>query len=182
MVAGRSAGEAAQLLEATARQLFPWVGHLDPIEVLQSDLETLVFHVEARQRFLGDRRLAAAAASFWAEFATPFEQLAAVARLRAAFEARVAGLGDIGQVLKSHLFSANTKIVEKLRSYQPWVAQLQSDLAEWPEPCGQMALRQAAQSIEERAAQLGQLAEGIRELRLADVNTPSTWPIATSAL
>jgi len=139
---------------------------------LQSDLETLVFHVEARQRFLGDRRLAAAAASFWAEFATPFEQLAAVARLRAAFEARVAGLGDIGQVLKSHLFSANTKIVEKLRSYEPWAAQFQSDLAEWPEPCGQMALRQAAQWIEERAAQLGQLAEGIRELRLADANTP----------
>ncbi len=138
---------------------------------IQSDLETLIFHIEARARFLADRRLIAAAGPFWAEFATPFEQLAAVTRLRAAFGARVAGLGEIGQVLKSHLFSSNTKFVEKLRSYQPWAARFQSDLAEWPEPCSHMALRQAAPWIEERAAKLGQLAEGIRELGLADVNT-----------
>jgi very-short-patch-repair endonuclease len=138
---------------------------------LQSDLETLVFHIEARERLLADRRLAAAAGPFWAEFATPFEQLAAVTRLRAAFETRAAGLGEIGQVLKSHLFSSNTKIVEKLRSYRPWVAKFQSDLQEWPESSAHLPLRQAPAWIEERAAALGLLAVGIRELGLADVNT-----------
>jgi hypothetical protein len=138
---------------------------------LQSDLETLIFHIEARERLLADRRLAAAAGPFWAEFATPFEQLAAVTRLRAAFETRAAGLGEIGQVLKSHLFSSNTKIVEKLRSYQPWVAKFQSDLQEWPESSAHLPLRQVPAWIEERAAALGLLAVGIRELGLADVNT-----------
>jgi very-short-patch-repair endonuclease len=138
---------------------------------VQSDIETLIFHIEARERFLSDKRLAAAAGAFWAEFSTPFEQLAAVTRLRAAFAARTAGLGEIGQVLKTHLFSSNAKIVEKLRSYQPWVAKFHSDLAEWPESCSAMALRQAATWIEQRAATFGQLAEGIRELGLADANT-----------
>jgi len=139
---------------------------------LASDLETLIFHIEARARFLADGRLAAAAGSFWAGFATPFEQLAAVTRLRAAFEARTAGLGEIGPALKSHLFSANTGIIEKLRSYKPWVARLRSDLDEWPEPFGEMALRQAAPWVADRAAKLGRLADGVRELGLAEVVAP----------
>jgi very-short-patch-repair endonuclease len=138
---------------------------------LSSDLETLIFHIEGRERFLADKRLAAAAGSFWAGFATPFEQLAAVTRLRAAFEARTAGLGEIGPALKSNLFSANTGIIEKLRSYKPWVARLRSDLDEWPEPFGDKALRQAAPWIEEQAAKLGRLADGVRELGLTDVDT-----------
>src|SRR5262249_59485436 len=83
----------------------------------QSDLETLIFHIEARERFLADRRLAAAAAPFWAEFATPFEQLAAGMRLRAAFEQPVAGLGGNGPGPKSPLFSAHTQILAK---HQPF--------------------------------------------------------------
>jgi very-short-patch-repair endonuclease len=153
-----------------ANQVLRTLGVASDTPDIQSDLETLIFHLESRERFLGDKRLSAAAGPFWAEFGTPFEQLAAVTRLRTAFVARVAPLGEIGQVLKNHLFSSNSKLLEKLRSYRSWVAKLRSDIAAWPEPCGATALKAAPQQIEERTAQLGQLADRVRELGLAEVD------------
>jgi hypothetical protein len=152
-----------------ANLVFQTLGVSADTSDLQSDIETLIFHLEARQRLRSDKRLAAAAGPFWAELATPFDQLVAVTRVRAAFEARIAGLGEIGQMLKSHLFSSNARIVGTLRSYRPWLAQLRADLDAWPESFGGIALQQAVAWIEDRTTRLGQLADGVRELGLADV-------------
>jgi hypothetical protein len=157
---------------ARANQVLRALGVGTDTPDLGSDLETLIFHIEARERLRADKRLAAAAGPFWAEFATPFGELAAVARLRSAYEASAAALGEVGTVLKSNLFSSNAKFVEKLRSYRPWAAKFLSDLDAWPEQLAGTALRQAASSIEERTAELGRLADRVRELGLADVETP----------
>jgi hypothetical protein len=154
---------------ARANQVLRALGVGTDTPDLGPDLETMIFHIEARERLRADKRMAAAAGPFWAEFATPFDELAAVARLRTAFEARAAALGEIGPVLKSHLFSSNAKFVETLRSYRPWAAKFLSDLDAWPEALAGTALRRAASSIEERTAKLGQLAQRVRELGLADV-------------
>ncbi len=152
-----------------ANQAFQTLGVTVDTPDLQSDLATLIFHLEAHQRLRNDKRLVAAAGAFWAQAATPFVELETVTGVRTAFDALIADLGEIGTALKSHLFSSNPAIIAKLRSYQPWVAQFQSDLEAWPERFDAVPLRQAASHIEERTAKLGQLADGIRERKLDEV-------------
>jgi Protein of unknown function (DUF4011)/REase_MTES_1575/AAA domain len=152
-----------------ANAVFQTLGVAADTPGLQSDLATLVFHVEAHQRLRSDKRLVAAAGAFWSQAATPFAELETVTGVRAAFDTLVVDLGEIGTALKPHLFSSNAAIIAKLRSYQPWVAQFQSDLEAWPDPLDAVPLRQAVSHVEERVAKLGQLADRVRELKLDEV-------------
>jgi uncharacterized protein DUF4011/restriction endonuclease-like protein/AAA domain-containing protein len=155
-----------------ATQVFQTLGVAADTPGLQSDLATLIFHVEAHQRLRDDKRLVAAAGAFWAQVATPFAELEAVTGVRTAFDALTADLGEIGAALKSHLFSSNAAVIAKLRSYAPWVAQFQSDLDAWPEPLGAVPLRQAGAHIDERTTRLGQLADRVRDVKLEEVAFP----------
>jgi Protein of unknown function (DUF4011)/REase_MTES_1575 len=155
-----------------ANQVFQTLGVAPDTPGLQSDLATLIFHLEAHQRLRDDKRLVAAAGAFWAQMATPFAELEAVTGVRTAFDALITGLGESGAALKSHLFSSNAAIVAKLRSYAPWAAQFQSDLDAWPEPLDSVRLGQAAAHVEERTVKLGQLADGVRELKLDEAAVP----------
>jgi hypothetical protein len=152
-----------------ANQVFQTLGVTVETPDLQSNLATLIFHLEARQRLRNDRRLVAVAGVFWSQAATPFVELETVTGTRTAFDALIADLGEIGTALKSHLFSSNPAIIAKLRSYQPWVTQFQSDVEAWPERLDAVPLRQAASHIEERTAKLGQLADRVRDLKLDEV-------------
>jgi hypothetical protein len=155
-----------------ANQVFQTLGVAVDTPDLKSDLATLIFHVEAHRRLCTDKRLVAAAGAFWAQVATPFAELETVTGVRTAFGALIADLGQIGEALKSHLFSSNAAIIVKLRSYAPWVAQFQSDLDAWPEPLDAVPLRQAASHIEESTTKLGQLADGLRDLKLDEAAVP----------
>jgi RecA/RadA recombinase/very-short-patch-repair endonuclease len=171
VASGTSLGPIARVTggRKRANQVFQTLGVTVDTPDLQSDLAALIFHLEAHQRLRNDTRVVAAAGAFWAQAATPFVELETVTGVRTAFDALIADLGDIGTALKSHLFSSNPAIIAKLRSYQPWVAQFQSDLEAWPERFDAVPLRQAASHIEQRTAKLGQLADGIREPKLDEV-------------
>jgi hypothetical protein len=168
VVAGTGLGPLAFVTggRKRANQALQTLGVAPDTPDLKSDLAALIFHLEAHQRLRNDKRLVAAAGAFWSREATPFAELEAVTGVRTAFDALVADLGEIGTALKSHLFSSNAAIIAKLRSYQPWVAQFQSDLDAWPEPLDGVPLRQASSYVEERVAKLGQLADRVRELKL----------------
>ena len=143
VAAGTGLGAFAFVTGARKRasQVFQTLGVAADTPDLHSDLTTLIFHLEAHQRLRNDKRLVAAAGAFWAQTATPFAELETVTGVRTAFGALVADLGEIGTALKSHLFSSNAAIIAKLRTYQPWIAQFQSDLEAWPEPLDAVPLR-----------------------------------------
>jgi hypothetical protein len=174
VAAGTGLGPLARVTggRKRANQVFQTLGVIVDTPDLQSDLATLIFHLEAHQRLRNDKRLVAAAGAFWSQAATPFVELETVTGVRTAFDGLIAGLGEIGTALKSSLFSSNAAVIAKLRSYQPWVAQFQSDLEAWPERLDPVPLRQAGSHIEERAAKLGQLADRICERKLDEVAVP----------
>jgi RecA/RadA recombinase len=171
VAAGTGLGPIARVTGGRKRvnQVFETLGVTVDAPDLQSDLAALIFHLEAHQRLRNDNRFVAAAGAFWSQAATPFVELENVTGVHTAFNALIADLGDIGTALKSNLFSSNPAVVAKLRSYQPWVAQFQSDLEAWPERFDAVPLRQAASHIEERTAKLAQLADGIRARKLDEV-------------
>ena len=171
LAAGTSLGPIALVTggRKRANQVFQTIGVPVDTPGLQSDLAALVFHLEAHRRLRDDKHLVSAAGAFWSQAATPFVELETVTGVRTAFDAIVADLGEIGTALRTHLFSSNPAIIAKLRSYQPWVAQFQSDLEAWPERFDALPLRQAASHIKERVAKLGQLADRVREHKLDEV-------------
>jgi hypothetical protein len=171
VASGASLGPFALLTgqRKRANQVFQTLGVGAETPDLQSDLSALVFHLEAHQRLRNDKRLVTAAGAFWSQEATPFAELETVTGVRTAFDALIADLGEIGTALKSHLFSSNTAVIDKLRSYQPWIAQFQSDLEAWPQSLDTVPLREAASHLEERTAKIGQLADRVRELKLDEV-------------